>query len=150
MGQNRCLHTITSEFFLDALTSWFNLFLFYTYFLYNVSILYIWMSRHFDFTLEHKFLTTHSWNGVDWIPLNRMGRHLLAIRAHCGSVVMDLFNTHLESTTEHAQVQNLYRKFKKLSWTMFSSYRRGWNNLSNVLTSLVVDRVTQQFCLLEI
>ena len=36
-------------------------------------------------------------------PTTRMYRHLLAVRAHCGNVVMDLLNTHLESTTEHAQ-----------------------------------------------
>ena len=32
-----------------------------------------------------------------------MYRHLLAVQAHCGSVVMDLLNTHLESTAEHAE-----------------------------------------------
>ena len=32
-----------------------------------------------------------------------MGRHVLAVQAHCGSVKLDLFNTHLESTKEHAE-----------------------------------------------
>jgi len=32
-----------------------------------------------------------------------MGRHVLAAQAHCGSVKLDLFNTHLESTKEHAE-----------------------------------------------
>ena len=32
-----------------------------------------------------------------------MGRHVLAVQAHCGSVHLDLFNTHLESTKEHAE-----------------------------------------------
>jgi len=36
-------------------------------------------------------------------PGTRMYRHLLAVQAHCGSVVMDLLNTHLESTAEHAE-----------------------------------------------
>ena len=31
-----------------------------------------------------------------------MGRHLLAVQAHCGNVVMDLLNTHLESGKEFA------------------------------------------------
>jgi len=35
-------------------------------------------------------------------PSSRMYRHLLAVQAHCGSVVMDLLNTHLESTKDHA------------------------------------------------
>lgn len=35
-------------------------------------------------------------------PTTRMYRHLLAVQAHCGSVVMDLLNTHLESTKDHA------------------------------------------------
>ena len=33
----------------------------------------------------------------------RMYRHLLAVQAHSGSVVMDLLNTHLESTKDHAE-----------------------------------------------
>ena len=37
------------------------------------------------------------------IPLSSMGRHVLAAQAHCGSVKLDLFNTHLESTKEHAE-----------------------------------------------
>ena len=32
-----------------------------------------------------------------------MGRHVLAAQVHCGSVKLDLFNTHLESTKEHAE-----------------------------------------------
>merc|ERR1719222_1523384 len=32
-----------------------------------------------------------------------MGRHVLAAQAHCGSVKLDLFNTHLESTKDHAE-----------------------------------------------
>ena len=32
-----------------------------------------------------------------------MGRHVLAAQAHCGRVKLDLFNTHLESTKEHAE-----------------------------------------------
>jgi len=36
-------------------------------------------------------------------PTTRMYRHVLAVQAHCGSVVMDLLNTHLESTAEHAE-----------------------------------------------
>merc|ERR1719376_307329 len=32
-----------------------------------------------------------------------MGRHVLAVQAHCGSVKLDLFNTHLESTKDHAE-----------------------------------------------
>ena len=32
-----------------------------------------------------------------------MYRHLLAVQAHCGSVQMDLLNTHLESTKDHAE-----------------------------------------------
>ena len=36
-------------------------------------------------------------------PGSRMYRHLLAVQAHCGSVQMDLLNTHLESTAEHAE-----------------------------------------------
>ena len=35
-------------------------------------------------------------------PTSRMYRHLLAVQAHCGSVRLDLMNTHLESTKEHA------------------------------------------------
>ena len=35
-------------------------------------------------------------------PTSLMYRHLLAVQAHCGNVVMDLLNTHLESTKEHA------------------------------------------------
>jgi len=35
-------------------------------------------------------------------PTSRMGRHLLAVQAHCGSVKFDLLNSHLESTKEHA------------------------------------------------
>jgi len=34
-------------------------------------------------------------------PTTRMFRHVLAVQAHCGNVVMDLLNTHLESTAEH-------------------------------------------------
>jgi len=36
-------------------------------------------------------------------PTSRMYRHLLAVQAHCGSVQMDLLNTHLESTKDHAE-----------------------------------------------
>lgn len=36
-------------------------------------------------------------------PTSRMGRHVLAVQAHCGNVQLDLFNTHLESTAEHAE-----------------------------------------------
>lgn len=32
-----------------------------------------------------------------------MGRHLLAVSAHCGQVRFDLLNTHLESTAEYAE-----------------------------------------------
>jgi len=35
-------------------------------------------------------------------PTTRMGRHLLAVQAHCGSVRLDLLNSHLESTKEHS------------------------------------------------
>ena len=35
--------------------------------------------------------------------LSSMGRHVLAAQAHCGSVKLDLFNTHLESTKDHAE-----------------------------------------------
>ena len=35
--------------------------------------------------------------------LPSMGRHVLAAQAHCGRVKLDLFNTHLESTKEHAE-----------------------------------------------
>jgi len=41
------------------------------------------------------------WKVTDY-PTSRMDRHLLAVQAHCGSVVMDLLNTHLESTKDHA------------------------------------------------
>ena len=34
---------------------------------------------------------------------SRMYRHLLAVQVHCGDVVLDLLNTHLESTQEHAE-----------------------------------------------
>jgi len=36
-------------------------------------------------------------------PASVMYRHLLAVQAHCGSVHMDLLNTHLESTGDHAE-----------------------------------------------
>lgn len=36
-------------------------------------------------------------------PGTRMNRSILAVKAHCGSVDMDLLNTHLESTKEHAE-----------------------------------------------
>jgi len=36
-------------------------------------------------------------------PGTRMYRSLLAVKAHCGSVKMDLLNTHLESTKDHAE-----------------------------------------------
>jgi len=39
---------------------------------------------------------------VDY-PGSTMYRHLLAVQAHCGNVKMDLLNTHLESTAEHAE-----------------------------------------------
>lgn len=32
-----------------------------------------------------------------------MHRHLLAVQAHCGSVKLDLLNTHMESTADHAE-----------------------------------------------
>ena len=35
-------------------------------------------------------------------PTSLMDRHLLAVQAHCGNVVMDLLNTHLESGKEFA------------------------------------------------
>ena len=35
----------------------------------------------------------------------RMYRHVLAVQEHCGNVVMDLLNTHLESTQEHSDVK---------------------------------------------
>jgi len=38
-------------------------------------------------------------------PNTRMYRHVLAVQAHCGSVHLDLFNTHLESTKEHAEAR---------------------------------------------
>ena len=34
---------------------------------------------------------------------SRMYRHLLAVQVHCGDVVLDLLNTHLESTQEHGE-----------------------------------------------
>lgn len=58
---------------------------------------------YFVATLLRKGRVYHDKVKVVEYPTTRMGRHLLAIRAHCGSVVMDLYNTHLESTTEHAQ-----------------------------------------------
>jgi len=36
-------------------------------------------------------------------PGTRMYRSILAVKAHCGTVNMDLLNTHLESTKEHAE-----------------------------------------------
>jgi len=58
---------------------------------------------YFVATLLRKGRVYHDKVKLVEYPTSRMGRHLLAIRAHCGSVVMDLFNTHLESTVEHAQ-----------------------------------------------
>jgi len=36
-------------------------------------------------------------------PGSTMYRHFLAVQAHCGNVKMDLLNTHLESTKDHAE-----------------------------------------------
>jgi len=36
-------------------------------------------------------------------PGSVMGRHLLHVEAHCGQVKLDLLNTHLESTGDHAE-----------------------------------------------
>jgi tyrosyl-DNA phosphodiesterase 2 len=46
------------------------------------------------------YLDSHS---VLDFPSSRMGRHVLAAEAHCGSVKLRLLNTHLESTAEHKE-----------------------------------------------
>jgi len=48
-----------------------------------------------------------------------MGRHLLHVEAHCGQVKLDLLNTHLESTGEHAEerVAQLKQSFRIINNT---------------------------------
>ena len=55
-------------------------------------------SAYFVATLMRRGRVVADKHQVLQFPNTRMGRHVLTVQAHCGNVVMDLLNTHLEST----------------------------------------------------